>query len=473
MRNLLFLTGAAGILRDEVLVIFFSVLTVSLYVSFFFKFRPSAFFLKRCAAHFSHEQPRAMCAFFGFGPNEMFPVLRHGMSSFDGDLPYTAILGSAPVDMFNLSHTDDRVLANMQTLKGPPSLGLKFNGMNMDLFGLPLNQKGLYNDEMQNTGSPLRLPILTPPPLPPPPPPPMTLKHTTMISLLPSSHMPSTGSKSKRKRKRKRKSERDSTGRKKKRRKKKGRTVRKTPLVYRRTKRKARSRKCKRVNIEYFVPDLSLRSSVDMTAFRRLSNLHNVATIDNIKYTAGSTSICAPEIDESISLIQDRIQNIPIEEMRCLVHANKRTTLIHARCPQTNKIVGALIYRIHKIGKFSEIMYIAVHKNHHLVHGIGSNLITLMKELMPADVCQIFVHADNRCIEFYLKNGFSRNITIEKRYTDNELDTCLVCKNSSIVSMECLRTHGGKFPTREDVRHHRMELYHLLRRRACFKKKRR
>jgi len=104
--------------------------------------------------------------------------------------------------------------------------------------------------------------------------------------------------------------------------------------------------------------------------------------------------------------------------------------LIVVMDPKDSVVIGGLLYRVH-FPAYAEIMLMAV-DNERKAKGVGSLLIDVLKTLLPLHVKSILVESDDRCIPFYEKNGFSKDVTWGPYYT-----TGVIIKTIRSTLMEC------------------------------------
>jgi len=223
--------------------------------------------------------------------------------------------------------------------------------------------------------------------------------------------------------------------------------------------------------------------------FAGLRDAHVLCSADSIRYEVVHGLREFDKAHKVVDVIHERLQNIPKRDIASLLEATKRTVVLSATDAATGEVVGGLMYRpgSSSVGRctrcdgvqypmpqslrcptcnkklrclvtvdhpFVELLLLAVKATYQRVRGIGSRLVDLLKELVPASCRTVFVDSDYFAIGFYEKNGFTTNMTLPWKFTDGD-EKCIWDTTFSL-RMECARREG-EFPTREDVRRGRAE----------------
>ncbi|KAA8565511.1 hypothetical protein EYC84_009369 [Monilinia fructicola] len=85
---------------------------------------------------------------------------------------------------------------------------------------------------------------------------------------------------------------------------------------------------------------------------------------------------------------------------------------------QTEEVIAGVAYRVWEARRFVELVYLVVNKNKHKT-GLGSRLMNHFKDevksSMAENVMEILTYADNFAVGFFKKQGFTKDITLEKR----------------------------------------------------------
>ena len=79
------------------------------------------------------------------------------------------------------------------------------------------------------------------------------------------------------------------------------------------------------------------------------------------------------------------------------------------------EVVGGITYRPFKGRKFAEIVFCAISSDQQ-VKGYGAHLMAHLKDYVKAtsDVMHFLTYADNYAIGYFKKQGFTKEITLEK-----------------------------------------------------------
>ena len=140
-----------------------------------------------------------------------------------------------------------------------------------------------------------------------------------------------------------------------------------------------------------------------------------------------------------------RPQRVTKKKYETLVQSQKlintfgRKQVLIATLKNTDDVIGIIMYRQHECFMM-EILLMAVRQDyrskrnniHSIKWGIGSFLLDTLKKLTSRNTALIFVKSDLRCVNFYKRNGFVKNI-----YTSKEIIHQKIWETTESVSMEC------------------------------------
>jgi len=135
-----------------------------------------------------------------------------------------------------------------------------------------------------------------------------------------------------------------------------------------------------------------------------------------------------------VNIFQTELPNMTIEYI-CNIVRDVEARIIICKDNIENKVIGGLVFKNHFL--FVEIILMAV-MNKKQYGGVGSAMINCLKTLIPSYIHNIYVSSDNRCIGFYLKNGFYKNPLIRKEALRD-----FIYATDRSTPMECRRETGG------------------------------
>lgn len=112
-------------------------------------------------------------------------------------------------------------------------------------------------------------------------------------------------------------------------------------------------------------------------------------------------------------IFQKQLPKMPKEYIARLVY--DRTHLSIAITKHPLEVVGGITYRPFKGRKFAEIVFCAISSDQQ-VKGYGAHLMSHLKDYVKAtsDVVHFLTYADNYAIGYFKKQGFTKEITLEK-----------------------------------------------------------
>jgi histone acetyltransferase len=112
-------------------------------------------------------------------------------------------------------------------------------------------------------------------------------------------------------------------------------------------------------------------------------------------------------------IFQKQLPKMPKDYIARLVY--DRTHLSIAIVKKPLEVVGGITYRPFKGRKFAEIVFCAISSDQQ-VKGYGAHLMSHLKDYVKAtsDVMHFLTYADNYAIGYFKKQGFTKEITLEK-----------------------------------------------------------
>ncbi|RAL62650.1 hypothetical protein DID88_004495 [Monilinia fructigena] len=138
-------------------------------------------------------------------------------------------------------------------------------------------------------------------------------------------------------------------------------------------------------------------------------------------------------------LVQVELPNMDHESIQATVFDPNNTCFVMVKKVgdpvQTEEVIAGVAYRVWEARRFVEMVYLAVHKNEHKT-GLGTCLMNHFKDevksSMEENVMEILAYVDNFAVGFFKKQGFTKDITLEKRvwgeiinnYTESILMQC-------------------------------------------------
>ncbi|KIW02298.1 uncharacterized protein PV09_06445 [Verruconis gallopava] len=113
-------------------------------------------------------------------------------------------------------------------------------------------------------------------------------------------------------------------------------------------------------------------------------------------------------------IFQKQLPKMPKDYIARLVY--DRTHLSIAIVKKPMEVVGGITYRPFKGRQFAEIVFCAVSSDQQ-VKGYGAHLMNHLKDYVKAtsDVMHFLTYADNYAIGYFKKQGFTKEITLDKR----------------------------------------------------------
>ncbi|KZM22097.1 Histone acetyltransferase [Ascochyta rabiei] len=113
-------------------------------------------------------------------------------------------------------------------------------------------------------------------------------------------------------------------------------------------------------------------------------------------------------------IFQKQLPKMPKDYIARLVY--DRTHLSIAIVKKPLEVVGGITYRPFDKGQFAEIVFCAISSDQQ-VKGYGAHLMSHLKDYVKAtsDVMHFLTYADNYAIGYFKKQGFTKEITLEKR----------------------------------------------------------
>src|SRR6187402_170644 len=112
-------------------------------------------------------------------------------------------------------------------------------------------------------------------------------------------------------------------------------------------------------------------------------------------------------------IFQKQLPKMPKDYIARLVY--DRTHLSMAIVKKPLEVVGGITYRPFKGQKFAEIVFCAISSDQQ-VKGYGAHLMSHLKDYVKAtsEVMHFLTYADNYAIGYFKKQGFTKEITLEK-----------------------------------------------------------
>ncbi|KAI9817101.1 MAG: histone acetyltransferase [Pycnora praestabilis] len=112
-------------------------------------------------------------------------------------------------------------------------------------------------------------------------------------------------------------------------------------------------------------------------------------------------------------IFQKQLPKMPKDYIARLVY--DRTHLSMAIVKKPLEVVGGITYRPFKGRQFAEIVFCAISSDQQ-VKGYGAHLMSHLKDYVKAtsDVMHFLTYADNYAIGYFKKQGFTKEITLEK-----------------------------------------------------------
>ncbi|KAF1935560.1 Bromodomain-containing protein [Clathrospora elynae] len=113
-------------------------------------------------------------------------------------------------------------------------------------------------------------------------------------------------------------------------------------------------------------------------------------------------------------IFQKQLPKMPKDYIARLVY--DRTHLSIAIVKHPLEVVGGITYRPFDTGQFAEIVFCAISSDQQ-VKGYGAHLMSHLKDYVKAtsQVMHFLTYADNYAIGYFKKQGFTKEITLEKR----------------------------------------------------------
>lgn len=113
-------------------------------------------------------------------------------------------------------------------------------------------------------------------------------------------------------------------------------------------------------------------------------------------------------------IFQKQLPKMPKDYIARLVY--DRTHLSMAIIKHPLEVIGGITYRPFKGRQFAEIVFCAISSDQQ-VKGYGAHLMSHLKDYVKAtsDVMHFLTYADNYAIGYFKKQGFTKEITLEKR----------------------------------------------------------
>ena len=113
-------------------------------------------------------------------------------------------------------------------------------------------------------------------------------------------------------------------------------------------------------------------------------------------------------------IFQKQLPKMPKDYIARLVY--DRTHLSIAIVKKPLEVVGGITYRPFDKGQFAEIVFCAISSDQQ-VKGYGAHLMSHLKDYVKAtsNVMHFLTYADNYAIGYFKKQGFTKEITLEKR----------------------------------------------------------
>lgn len=178
----------------------------------------------------------------------------------------------------------------------------------------------------------------------------------------------------------------------------------------------------------------SEQSTLVMMGFNIIDDELKYLTRTNIDRLAGRDKYTLSIQNYSLTMSGRKSNKYQFEKLKKEKKIEKtdgRKLILIATKRNTNDVVGALLYREHCL--LMELLLMAV-KSKNQVDGVGSILIDTLKFLVSRYTTIIYVKSDMKCIPFYEKNGFVKNI-----YLVDEIINCKFWFTTESISMECRR----------------------------------
>lgn len=112
-------------------------------------------------------------------------------------------------------------------------------------------------------------------------------------------------------------------------------------------------------------------------------------------------------------IFQKQLPKMPKDYIARLVYDRTHLSLAIVKHPL--EVVGGITYRPFKGRKFAEIVFCAV-SSEQQVKGYGAHMMSHLKDYVKAtsDVMHFLTYADNYAIGYFKKQGFTKEITLEK-----------------------------------------------------------
>jgi histone acetyltransferase len=112
-------------------------------------------------------------------------------------------------------------------------------------------------------------------------------------------------------------------------------------------------------------------------------------------------------------IFQKQLPKMPKDYIARLVYDKTHLSIAIVKHPL--EVVGGITYRPFKGRKFAEIVFCAISSDQQ-VKGYGAHLMAHLKDYVKAtsDVMHFLTYADNYAIGYFKKQGFTKEITLEK-----------------------------------------------------------
>ncbi|QSZ36160.1 hypothetical protein DSL72_007285 [Monilinia vaccinii-corymbosi] len=139
-------------------------------------------------------------------------------------------------------------------------------------------------------------------------------------------------------------------------------------------------------------------------------------------------------------LVQDTLPRMSHEAIRATIFDPSHTSFVMVKktggpVAQTEEVIAGIAYRVWEARRFVEMVYLVVDQHQHKT-GLGTRLMNNFKDevksSMAEEVMEVLAYADNFAVGFFQKQGFTKEITLEKRvwggiikdYTQSVLMQC-------------------------------------------------
>src|SRR5699024_8185980 len=110
----------------------------------------------------------------------------------------------------------------------------------------------------------------------------------------------------------------------------------------------------------------------------------------------------------------DYINNLILKE------GNRSIVLI-----KNKRVIGGFTFRLFEEHGFTEIIFCAI-TSREQVKGYGTIMMNLVKEYCAKlGITKLLTYADNFALEFFRKQGFTKDITVAKRSYEDKITLCV------------------------------------------------